>query len=214
MGLFSKPGPDKLATVSDNQIWPLEITGLSQKFLWFPKTGFLNDENITCREIDIESEGTLELQEFLRDFFEEIRENVFAKMETWPNEANFNVDHYFLPQDANMELGTRGQNQKLVSIFGFLDKKTESQAIYFSKVSKLQNGSTKKSLVKVVNLSLLIDEKAWFNIREITPNNSDFTVCLFLTLRFDIGASYPSNLYLHLPRNYKQIRHYLNKVGL
>jgi hypothetical protein len=214
MGLFGKPGPDKLPTISGGQIWPLGLTGLNQKFLWFPKTGFLNNENIACREIDIESEGTPELQEFLKDFFEEIRDNFFVKMETWPNEAHFNAEHYFHPQDATMELGSRGQNQKLLKMFGFLDNKTDSQAIYFSKVKKLQNGSTEKSLVKVVNLSVLIDENAWFNIREISPNNSNFTLCLFLTLRFDIGASYPSNLYLHVPRNYQQIRRYLNKVGL
>ena len=142
MGLFGKPGPDKLPAISANQIWPLGLTGLNQKFLWFPKTGFLNNENIVCREIDIESEGTPELQEFLRDFFEEMNDNFFAKMETWPNEALFNAEHYFLPQDAVMELGSRGQNQKLLKMFGFLDNKTESQAIYFSKVKKLQNGST------------------------------------------------------------------------
>lgn len=214
MGLFGKSGPDKLPTISGNQIWPLGLTGLNQKFLWFPKTGFLNNEKIACREIDIESEGTPELQEFLRDFFEEINDNFFAKMETWPNEAHFNADHYFHPQDATMELGSQGQNQKLLKMFGFLENKTESQAIYFSKVKKLQNGSTEKSLVKVVNLSVLIDENAWFNIREITPKDNNFMLCLFLTLRFDIGAGYPSNLYLHLPRNYQQIRQYLNKVGL
>jgi hypothetical protein len=214
MGLFGKPGPDKLPAISGNQIWPLGLTGLNQKFLWFPKTGFLNNENIAFREINIESEGTPELQEFLRDFFEEINDNFFAKMETWPNEAHFNAEHYFHPQDATIELGSLGQDQKLLKMFGFLDKKTESQAIYFSKVKKQQNGSTEKSLVKVINLSMLSDENSWFNIYEITPNNSNFTVCLFLTLRFDIGASYPSNLYLHLPRNYQQIRHYLNKVGL
>jgi hypothetical protein len=215
MGLFGKPGPDKLPNISNNQIWPLGLTGLNQRFLWLPMTGFgLNNESVICREIEIESEGTSELQQFFKDFFQEIHDNVVAKMEIWPNEAHFNKDHYFLPQDAITELGSQGENQKLVKLFGFLENQAETQAVYFSKVEKLENGTTKKSLVKVADLDVRNDENAWFVIRQIAPNNSNFTLCLFLTMRFEIGSSQPSNLYLHLPKNYQEIRHFLSKVGL
>jgi hypothetical protein len=215
MGVFGKPGPDKLSSISNNQIWPLGLTGLNRKFLWFPKTGFvLNEESVICREIEIDSEGTPELHEFLKDFFDQIHDNVVAKMETWPNEAHFNAEHYFHPQDATIELGSRGQNQKLVKVFGFLERKDDSQAIYFSKVEKLENCDTKKTLVKVIELNAQNDKYSWFIINQITPKDRNFTLGLFLTMRFDLGASHLSHLYLHLPVNHEEMRRYLNKVGL
>jgi hypothetical protein len=215
MWFFKRTGLDKLAVISRNQIWINQFNGLTKKSIWFPKSGYgLSHETVYYREIDIESEGTNELKLFLADFFKEISKNVVAKMETWPNEAQFDNQQYFLPQDATIDLGSYGQNKKTLKLFGFLGNKSETQAIHFSKVEKQENGSLAKSLVSVVNLNLLLDENAWLIMNQISPKDDKFNVCLFLTMIFENGASYPSKLYLHLPRNYQEIRQYLDKVGL
>ena len=215
MGLFSKPGPEKLSAISNQQIWPLGNLGLNRKFLWFPKTGYgLNQDHVLCREISVESEGTQELQTFFGDLFAALAKRPAAKMEEWPNEAHFNEAHEFLPQDATTELGRQGENQKLLKLFGFIDSDSEGQAIYFSKVSKAEDGPSVKSLVKVVELSILENENAWFIINQVMPKSSTYKLCLFMTLQFQDGATEPSHLYLHLPRNYQEIRSYLDKVGL
>lgn len=135
-------------------------------------------------------------------------------MDTWPNESHFNEEHYFLPQDATIELGRQGENQKLVKLFGFVDLSSGGQAIYFSKFQNFGDGSLKKSLVKVAELNIQKDENAWFIINQITPRSKVYGLCLFLTLQFQSGAVQPDHLFLHLPRNYQEMRRYLDKVGL
>jgi len=214
MGFFSKPTPDDLSSISNNQIWQLGVKGLDKKFLWFVKTGYLNDSNVFSREIDINSEGTPELKEFFSDLFKEISEHGFAKMQKWPNECNFNEGNPFVPQDRTVEFGNQMQNQKTMTLFGFIDSTVEEQAIYFTKVTDDEKGNKVKSLVRVVNLNILNNENSWFILQQIKPKKTDFNLCLFMTISFDLGAKKPSNLYLHLPSNFNEMRKFLDKVSL